>query len=142
VIEVSVQEGKGETLEESGWHDEEVSITLYRTVDHFLMGWYNDFQINFNPKQYLHIKRDELNSLVEGNNELELKEKDGTFYVTAVFYVDWNRKEDDPSRCIWTKKTLNIEYHVYKPYPDVMYIVVHHVDGRTDFIEDDCQKAS
>jgi hypothetical protein len=142
VIEVSVQEGKGETLEESGWHDEEVYLTLYKTVNRFLIGWYNDFQINFNPKQYLHIKRDELNYLLEGNDELEVREKDGTFYVTAVFYIDWNWIEDDPNKCIWTKKTLNIEYHVYKPYPDVMYIVVHHIDGKTDFVEDKCSRTS
>jgi len=141
VIEVSAQEGKGETLEESGWHDEEVSITLNRTVDHFLMGWYNDFQINFNPEQYLHIKRDELNSLVEGNDELELKEKDGTFYVTAVFYVNWDRKEDDPSKCIWTKKILNIVYRVDKPSPDVIHPIIQQVSGKTEFVEGDCQKA-
>jgi hypothetical protein len=131
-----------QNLKDWVWDDEEVYITLYRFVEHFLAHWFDEFQINFNRDQYPHISRDDFNRLFEDSNELELKEKDGTFYLTAVFYVYRDRKKDDPSKCIWTRKTLNIVYRVDKPSPDVIHPIIQHIDGRTEFVEDDCQKAS
>jgi len=124
------------------WDGEEAYITLYRSVLQFLAGWFDELQFTYNQDRYHSITRDDFDHLLEDNDELELREKDGTLYVTAVFYVDENRKEDDPSKCIWTKKTLNIEYHVERPYPDMLRVVIHRIDGKTDFVEDECPEAS
>jgi hypothetical protein len=130
-----------QNLKDWVWDDEELYITLNRFIRHFLAQWFDEFQINFNRDQYPHISRDDFNRLFEDSDELEVKEKDGTFYVTAVFYVNWDRKEDDPSKCIWTKKILNIVYRVDKPSPDVIHPIIQQVSGKTEFVEGDCQKA-
>ena len=124
------------------WDDEEAYITLYRSVLQFLAGWFDELQFTYNRDRYHSITRDDFNLLLEDSDELEVREKDGTFYVTAVFYVDQDKKEDDPNKCILTRKTLNIVYYVDKPYPDVMRVVIQHIDGKTDFVEDECPGAS